>query len=120
MAQPPNERIQLPTEEELKKLSHYAQVAYFTRCALRILPLVRDPWQSIYILEKLLFVCTLFSIGIKFSERELKKILFTAEKTQDKINRYLDHKEKVLISDEALLTVTELYEKKKHLILFIL
>lgn len=81
MAQPPNERMQLPTEEELRELSPQARVAYATRCGLRVLPLSREPEDVNSIFERSLMFCALYSIGVIDDEvaKELsKKVLSEA------------------------------------------
>lgn len=56
---------ELPLEIELSELSPYAIVAYATRCALRVLPLVKKPYHSAITLEKVLLYCSLVSIKEK-------------------------------------------------------
>jgi hypothetical protein len=70
MAEPPKQKIELPTEEELQELSPYAQVAYATRSALRVLPLSKDS-DSVSFYNSLM-LCSLYSMGSTFSESDLK------------------------------------------------
>jgi hypothetical protein len=74
MAEKMKQRFELPTEEELQEISPYAQVAYATRCALRVLPLVKVPYDSVITLEKVLLFCSLFSTGTTFSEEEIRVV----------------------------------------------
>ncbi len=64
MAQKSGENLQLPTADELSELSHYAQVAYATRCALRVFTLTRESAETVQIYNNAIQFCALYTIGL--------------------------------------------------------
>ena len=72
MAEPPKKKIELPIEEELKSLSRSALLTYSIRCALRVLPFLKESIETSLIFQNGLYLCALYSTG-SFSQNSTEQ-----------------------------------------------
>ncbi|TVQ02811.1 MAG: hypothetical protein EA359_11025 [Balneolaceae bacterium] len=104
MAEPPKQKIELPTEEELGKLSRSAILTISIRCALRVLPFLRESIETTLLFQDALQFCTLYSTGSFTQNGSDTKKHF--KRIKSVINRSTDYNQKFAIHTSQAIRAT--------------
>ncbi|MCC5904761.1 MAG: hypothetical protein JJU13_01020 [Balneolaceae bacterium] len=114
MAKPPEEKSKLPTEEELRELSRSAILTYSIRCALRVVPFLKESIETTLLFQDALQFCALYSTGSftqNDSNKHFKRIKRIVNRTSDSNVKFAIHASQAIRATLNLASEVEFKEK---------